>query len=57
MKTLEDFKQEQMKDEDFKREYDEVMAELKAELKGESKQTDVSVDPYEMKYIRCGKGE
>lgn len=24
MKTLEDFKQEQMKDEDFKREYDEI---------------------------------
>ena len=28
-----------------------------SELEGENKQTDVSIDPYEMKYIRCGKGE
>lgn len=28
-----------------------------SELKGENKQTDVSVDPYDMKYIRCEKGE
>ena len=27
------------------------------ELRGENKQTDVSIDPYDMKYIRCGKGE
>ena len=30
---------------------------FKLELKGENKQTDVSIDPYDMRYIRCGKGE
>lgn len=28
-----------------------------SELKGENKQTDVSFDVYDMKYIRCKKGE
>lgn len=39
---------------DFHEYWDEMAI---SELKGENKQTDVSVDPYDMKYIRCGKGE
>lgn len=35
----------------------DIILDRISELKGENKQTDVSVNPYDMKYIRCGKGE